>query len=181
MLQPKGKIGVKRLAIDLRKHDLYAILSLLNFGGDSMKKFIALALAMLCLALPAMAEEVDLSGMDLAALLSLHEQLDAAIQDQVECLMDENNIFQGVYVVGKDIKSGYYLVTCIIDSEDDGDFDFFYELYDSEETYSPHNRSMFDRFNCGSSTQLRLQDGMVLRIVNGTALIQPTDEPAWAP
>lgn len=146
-----------------------------------MKKFISMVLALLCLALPAMAEETDLSGMDLPMLLKLHEQLDAAIQEQVDCLLDSNNIFQGVYVVGKDIKPGYYLVTCIIDSEDEGNFDFFYELYDSEETYTKHNRSMFDRFNAGDSTQLNLQDGMVLRIVNGTALIQETDKPAWAP
>lgn len=146
-----------------------------------MKKFISMVLALLCLALPAMAEEIDLSGMDLPTLLKLHEQLDAAIQEQVDCLLDSNNIFQGVYVVGKDIKPGYYLVTCIVDSEDEGNFDFFYELYDSEETYTKHNRSMFDRFNAGDSTQLNLQDGMVLRIVNGTALIQETDKPAWAP
>lgn len=146
-----------------------------------MKKFISMVLALLCLVLPAMAEEIDLSGMDLPTLLKLHEQLDAAIQEQVDCLLDSNNIFQGVYVVGKDIKSGYYLVTCVVDSEDEGNFDFFYELYDSEETYAKHNRSMFDRFNVGDSTQLNLQDGMVLRIVNGTALIQETDKPAWAP
>ena len=146
-----------------------------------MKKFISMVLALLCLALPAMAEEIDLSSMDLPTLLKLHEQLDAAIQEQIDCLLDSNNIFQGVYVVGKDIKPGYYLVTCIVDSEDEGNFDFFYELYDSEETYTKHNRSMFDRFNVGDSTQLNLQDGMVLRIVNGTALIQETDKPAWAP
>lgn len=146
-----------------------------------MKKFISMVLVLLCLALPAMAEEIDLSGMDLPTLLKLHEQLDAAIQEQVDCLLDSNSIFQGVYVVGKDIKPGYYLVTCIVDSEDEGNFDFFYELYDSEETYTKHNRSMFDRFNAGGSTQLNLQDGMVLRIVNGTALIQETDKPAWAP
>ena len=101
--------------------------------------------------------------------------------EQVDCLLDSNNIFQGVYVVGKDIKPGYYLVTCIVDSEDEGNFDFFYELYDSEETYTKHNRSMFDRFNVGDSTQLDLQDGKVLRIVNGTALIQETDKSAWVP
>lgn len=146
-----------------------------------MKKFISMVLALLCLALPAMAEEIDLSCMDLPTLLKLHEQLDAAIQEQVDCLLDGNNIFQGVYVIGKDIKPGYYLVTCIVDSEDEGNFDFFYELYDSEEAYTKHNRSMFDRFNVGASTQLNLQDGMVLRIVNGTALILETDKPAWAP
>jgi hypothetical protein len=153
----------------------------MNFGGDSMKRFIALALTMLCLALPALAEEIDLTGMDLMELIKLHDRLDLAIQEDIGCLFDENNIFQGVYIVGKDIGAGYYMVTCIVDSEDEGNFDFFYELYDSEETYSQHKRSMFDRFNAGTSVQLNLQDGMVLRIVNGTALIQPIEKPAWAP
>lgn len=146
-----------------------------------MKKFIALVLVLLCLSVPALAEEIDLSGMDLSALLALHEQIDAAIEDQMECLLDPNKIFQGVYVVGKDIAPGYYLFTCVVDRHDEGDFDFFYELYDSEETYKKHNRTMFDRFNVGESVQLNLEDGMVLRIVNGTANVQPSSKPAWAP
>ena len=146
-----------------------------------MKKFIALVLALLCLSVPALAEEIDLSGMDLSALLALHEQLDAAMEDQMECLLDPNSIFQGVYVVGKDIAPGYYLFTCVVDRHDEGNFDFFYELYESEETYKKHNRTMFDRFNVGESIQLNLEDGMVLRIVNGTANVQPSSKPAWAP
>ena len=146
-----------------------------------MKKFIALVLVLLCLSVPALAEEIDLSGMDLSALLALHEQIDAAIEDQMECLLDPNKIFQGVYVVGKDIAPGYYLFTCVVDRHDEGDFDFFYELYDSEETYKKHNRTMFDRLNVGESVQLNLEDGMVLRIVNGTANVQPSSKPAWAP
>ena len=47
-----------------------------------MKKFIALVLALLCLSIPALAEEVDLSSMDLAALLKLHAELDSAIQEK---------------------------------------------------------------------------------------------------
>ena len=44
-----------------------------------MKKFISMVLALLCLALPAVAEEIDLSSMDLPTLLKLHEQLDQAL------------------------------------------------------------------------------------------------------
>ena len=146
-----------------------------------MKKFIALVLAMLCLSAPVVAEEIDLSGMDLRSMLALHERLDSLIEEQLECRLDENSIYQGVYVVGKDILPGYYLFTCIEDRHDEGNFDFFYELYESEETYAKHNRSMFDRFNVGESVQLDLQDGMVLRIVNGTANVQQASKPAWAP
>lgn len=146
-----------------------------------MRKLIALILILSCFTLPAMAEGIDVSSISLSELLALHEQLDAAIDEEIECRLDENSIFQGVYVVGKDILPGYYLFTCIVDRHDEGNFDFFYELYESEETYSKHNRSMFDRFNIGESAQLNLVDGMVLRIVNGTANVQQATKPAWAP
>lgn len=146
-----------------------------------MKKFIALVLAMLCLSIPTMAEEMDINSMDLNALLALHEQLDALIGDQIQCRLDENSIFQGVYVVGKDILPGYYLFTCIEDRHDEGNFDFFYEIYESEGAYDKHDRSMVDRFNVGESVQLNLEEGMVLRIVNGTANVQQSSKPAWAP
>lgn len=146
-----------------------------------MKKFVALVLIMLCLTAPVLAEAIDLSSMDLGALFALHEQLDAAIEDRMECLLDSNNIFQSVYVVGKDIAPGYYLFTCIVDRHDEGNFDFFYELYESEETYKKYSRMMFDRFDVGESAWLNLEDGMVLRIVNGVANVQPSSKPAWAP
>lgn len=146
-----------------------------------MKKLIAFVLTILFLSAPVMAEEIDISGMDLNALLALHEQLDSAIQDEIQCKLDENAIFQGVYTVGTDIAPGYYLFTCIEDRHDEGNFDFFYEIYESQETYDAHERSFFDRFNAGESAQLNLQDGMVLRIVNGTAEVQTSSKPAWAP
>ena len=146
-----------------------------------MKRFIVLILAMCCLLVPVSAEEIDLESMDLAALLALHERLDTAIQDQIQCRLDRNSIFQGVYVVGKDIVPGYYLFTCIEDRYDGNNFDFFYEIYENQEKYDSSNRSMFDRFNVGESVQLDLKDGMVLRIVHGTANVQPSNKPAWAP
>ncbi|MBQ8707889.1 MAG: hypothetical protein IJ523_07370 [Succinivibrionaceae bacterium] len=146
-----------------------------------MKRFIALMLTMLFLSVPVIAEEIDISTLDLSALLALHERLDSAIQDEIQCRLDENSIFQGVYAVGKDIASGYYLFTCIEDRHDEGNFDFFYEIYESQEAYDKNKRTMFDRFNVGESAQLDLQDGMVLRIVNGTANVQQSSKPAWAP
>lgn len=146
-----------------------------------MKRILALVVTILLLSTCAMAEEIDLTGMDLASLLELHTKVDAAVQDKIDCLVDDNLIFQGVYVVGKDITAGYYLFTCVVDQYDSGNFDFFYEIYDTEDTYTAHKRSMFDRFNVGESVQLRLEDGMVLRIVNGTANVKPVEKPSWAP
>jgi hypothetical protein len=146
-----------------------------------MKKLIALVLTMLLLSAPVMAEEIDISGMDLDSMLALHEQLDSMIQDKIQCRLDEDSILQGVYTVGKDIVPGYYLFTCIEDRHDEGNFDFFYEIYESQEAYDSNKRMMFDRFNVGESTQLDLQEGMILRIINGTANVQQASKPAWAP
>lgn len=146
-----------------------------------MKRFLAIILVMITLSVSACAEGIDLEDLSLSELLSLHEQLDIAIENEIECRLDENSIYQGVYIVGEDIAPGYYLFTCIEDMHDEGDFDFFYELYETKEAYDKHSRSMFDRFNSGESVQIELVDGMVLRIVNGTANIQPSSKPSWAP
>lgn len=146
-----------------------------------MKKFITVVLVLLCTFPSVLAEEIDLNNLDLNDLLSLHERLDSLIEDKIQCRLESDSIFQGVYVVGKDIIPGYYLFTCVEDRHDEGNFDFFYELYESEDAYDRHERSMFDRFNAGESAQIDLVDGMVLRIVNGTANLQESPKPNWAP
>ena len=146
-----------------------------------MKKFLSLILVMVCFLLPASAAEINLEEMDMPSLLKLHEKLDAKIQDGIECLINKNYIYQGEYVVGKDIKAGHYLATCVVDCRNDEDFDFFYELYESQETHAHFKRMMFDRFNVGESGAINLSDGMVFTIVNGTASLKLMDTPAWAP
>lgn len=146
-----------------------------------MRKLAMVALAVMLICSTAFAEDLDFSSMDLDELLAIHARLDAAIGDELECLLDRNNIYQGVYYVGRDIAPGRYMFTCIDDCRGDENFDFFYEIYESEETFAAYDRQMFDRFNCGTSAMINLVDGMVFSIVHGTAKVQIMEKPIWAP
>lgn len=141
-----------------------------------MKKFIALALALLCLALPAMAEEIDLNSMTLAELLKLHEQLDAAIQEQYDCILDSNGIYQGVYVVGTDIKAGRYLLTSVSKTY------FMCHLYEDMEHKTAHDGGQHETITgIGDTLQLKLEEGMILVVDQGAASVKPVSEAEWAP
>lgn len=141
-----------------------------------MKKFIAMALALMCLAVPAMAEEIDLSSMNLTELLKLHEQLDASIQEQFDCSLDGNSLYQGIYVVGKDIKAGRYLLTSVSKTY------FMCHLYEDMPHKEAHDGGQHETIiSIGDTLQLKLEDGMVLVVDQGAASVKPVPEAEWAP
>ena len=146
-----------------------------------MKRFWILMAVLVLSCFPAFAEEIDISGMDLETKLALHARLDESIAEDLHCLLDADTIYQGVYVVGKDIAPGYYLFTCTVDTEDDGNFDFWYDVYATEEDYQSHNRKYFERFNVGESSSITLEEGMVIDIIRGIAQLQQATKPNWAP
>ena len=138
-----------------------------------MKKFIALVLTLLCFSIPAFAEEVDLSGMDLAALLKLHEQLDSAIQEKFDCELDANGLYQGIYVVGKDIKAGRYLLTMTTETY------FMCHLYEDKEAHDGGQHETL--LAVGDTLQLTLEDDMVLVIDQGAVSVKMVPKAEWAP
>ena len=141
-----------------------------------MKKFIALVLTLLCFSIPAFAEEVDLSGMDLAALLKLHEQLDSAIQEKFDCELDANGFYQGIYVVGKDIKAGRYLLTMTTETY------FMCHLYEDMTHKEAHDGGQHETLLAvGDTLQLTLEDDMVLVIDQGAVSVKMVPKAEWAP
>ena len=141
-----------------------------------MKKFIALVLTLLCFSIPAFAEEVDLSGMDLAALLKLHEQLDSAIQEKFDCELDVNGLYQGIYVVGKDIKAGRYLLTMTTETY------FMCHLYEDMIHKEAHDGGQHETLLAvGDTLQLTLEDDMVLVIDQGAVSVKMVPKAEWAP
>ena len=141
-----------------------------------MKKFIALVLTLLCFSIPAFAEEVDLSGMDLAALLKLHEQLDSAIQEKFDCELDANGLYQGIYVVGKDIKAGRYLLTMTTETY------FMCHLYEDMTHKEAHDGGQHETLLAvGDTLQLTLEDDMVLVIDQGAVSVKMVPKAEWAP
>lgn len=141
-----------------------------------MKKFIALVLTLLCFSIPAFAEEVDLSGMDLAALLKLHEQLDSAIREKFDCELDANGLYQGIYVVGKDIKAGRYLLTMTTETY------FMCHLYEDMTHKEAHDGGQHETLLAvGDTLQLMLEDDMVLVIDQGAVSVKMVPKAEWAP
>ena len=141
-----------------------------------MKKCIALVLTLLGFAIPAFAEEVDLSGMDLAALLKLHEQLDSAIQEKFDCELDANGLYQGIYVVGKDIKAGRYLLTMTTETY------FMCHLYEDMTHKEAHDGGQHETLLAvGDTLQLTLEDDMVLVIDQGAVSVKMVPKAEWAP
>ena len=141
-----------------------------------MKKFIALVLALLCLSVPALAEEVDLSSMDLATLLKLHAELDSAIQEKFDCELDANGLYQGIYVVGKDIKAGRYLLTMTTKTY------FMCHLYEDMTHKEAHDGGQRETLLAvGETLQLTLEDGMVLVIDQGAVSVKMVSKADWAP
>lgn len=112
------------------------------------KIFAALcAIALLAvLAVPVIAEGIDLSALSWDELLALREQLNLELFSREEWQSVE--VPQGVWVVGEDIPAGKWTVTCETGSfgqiawgttlnESGTNIDFFKPPMDSESVYNP--------------------------------------------
>ena len=135
-----------------------------------MKRLILFVLVLTMIVAPALAAEIDLSKMTDAELVELRAQIDEILND------DSGTICEGKYIVGTDIKSGHYKLTC---------YKFSLETLTAMavNVFKTDNPSdWFGRYhlNAGSSVYVNLTDGMVLSLENGSCLIQ-TASADWAP
>lgn len=77
-----------------------------------MKKILSILLVMmLCMSI-ALAEAIDFKGMSTEELISLYQEIQAELSERID-LGTTNRIGRGSYVVGKDIKAGYYDFVCL--------------------------------------------------------------------
>ena len=77
-----------------------------------MKRFLGALLAMMLFAFPVMAESLDLSNMSTDELITLSNQVTSELKARFSS--DADTIAEGMYVVGRDIKSGSYEFTCTL-------------------------------------------------------------------
>ena len=150
-----------------------------------MKKTLA-ALAALTMAITpvacadtALAPKIDISELTLDELVALHEDVDARIKELTECDVDADVIYVGDYEVGKDIAAGTYRFIC--NKTSDSGYDFYYYLYADRDAVKDWNPIQRDGGDNGDVFQLRLEDGMILRVDNGQALVQKAAKASWAP
>ena len=141
-----------------------------------MKRILALVVTIMLLSTCAMAEEIDLTGMDLASLLELHKKVDAAISERMECTLNSDYMYQGVYTVGKDIKAGHYLLTSVDKTY------FMCHLYDDAEHKAEHDGGQHETIlSVGDTLSLVFEDGMVFVVDQGVVSLKMIEKPSWAP
>lgn len=150
-----------------------------------MKKTLAILAALTMAITPvacadtALAPKIDISELTLDELVALHEDVDARIKELTECDVDADVIYIGEYIVGKDIAAGTYLFRC--NETNDNNYDFFYELYRDIDEKEAYNTLQRDGGENGDIFQLTLEDGMILSITSGQALVQKAAKASWAP
>ena len=149
-----------------------------------MKKLCALFLAAvmsLIIVGTAFAAEVDLSSMSMDGLVALRNDITLELESRL--IFDDNRIGEGIYIVGKDIRSGYYEFT-VTQMADNTSF-VIIELYEDQNHYDNKEKINNDGNtgylkSIGDMMSINLSDGMILTIRKGSGTIQEV-KPAWAP
>lgn len=149
-----------------------------------MKRLVSVLLVCLlavCVAAPVYADgeaaAIDLEAMSLEELLELHTRLDAEIDARIGCY--QSTICDGLYVAGKSIKPGTYMITC---TEVYNNW-MYVTLFGNEEDYTTYSADMYNNVKlrlaqesvdaAGKSVIVHLEDGMVMDIVGGKGTIEP--------
>lgn len=149
-----------------------------------MKRFILLLLTVsFLLSSVSLAETIDFSAMSLEELLSMYQQIGTEISEKVG-IAQTNRIGRGSYVVGKDIKPGYYDFVCF----DTDYFDFgapnndiyIYTLIGDTAADTGERIYWEQRFAIGSHVTFNLEEGTLLRIHGCSGVITQIN-PDWLP
>lgn len=128
-----------------------------------MRKLISMLLLLLIIFCnTTYAEGIDIASMSLEEIVELHKMIDAEIDARISC--EESLIPSGVYVAGKSIKSGSYVL-----SGNDDHFGIDIATYASEETFKQSMAEdddsliLFESYvTRENSAFVKLEDGMVL-------------------
>jgi hypothetical protein len=151
-----------------------------------MKKVLALVLGLMLLAMPALAEDVDLAALSLDELVALRDRVDAEICARIP--VNEAPFSSGIFLVGRDIKAGAYVIEWkSFLSADAGKWESFDgKLYASEADYEEgteaFNAYYHTLYETEGSWAVVLSDGMVMTIeMTGSATIRSENNAFWAP
>ena len=128
-----------------------------------MKRFLGVLLATTLFAFPAMAESLDLSNMSTDELITLSNQVTSELKARFSSEAD--NLAEGMYVVGRDIKSGTYEFTCT--SIRDGASEYYgpcIVVFQDETSFGDMNKII------QGASQLKVDDTVGLNLVDGMVL-----------
>ena len=148
-----------------------------------MKRILALlfAAALLCACwTAALAEgEPDLSGMTDAELLELRQAIGAELTARGVFAEGQDELYPGVYEVGKDIRAGDFLFTLKESTRTWVELRLYASAEDYEEDEEPEREYVTS--DLGSTFNLLLTDGMVLRAEDGVFLVSERGSVGWRP
>lgn len=137
-----------------------------------MRKFLAILMLCLLLIVPAFAETFDLSSMSLDDLIQLRD----AVRNELSARIgsDPMTIVSGKYIVGTDIKAGYYLL--VVDSVAVKYVDLSLVWLDES------HDDVWEQLREGEIYYLKLEDGMKLTLENvASAHLEAIAAPEWVP
>ena len=148
-----------------------------------MKKFFSVLLVLILCSGVAFAETIDFKSMTTDELISLYREIQLELGDRIG-LGSSNRIGRGSYVVGKDIKAGYYDFVCLdTDCFDDGSpyNDIrIYRLVDDDPAQKGDCIFWEQRFAIGAHVAFNLEDGTLLSI-GGCSGELVAMSPTWLP
>lgn len=149
-----------------------------------MKKFaISLIVIMVLFCNVVMAESIDLSVMTIDELASLQQRISVEMFERFG-LSQTNRIGRGSYVVGKDIKPGYYDFVCFdTDTFNDGspNNDIYIYALNGDSSANVGERLYWEqRFEIGSHVTFNLEEGTLLEIEGCSGVITILT-PDWLP
>ena len=130
-----------------------------------MRKIILVFLVLIMIPVIAISEQINISALSIEELIRLRNEIDNRIN---EILYNENDIlYSGTYIVGKDIEPGAYLFTLIKSSKKGSGLLVFtsyegyknYDYYNQEELLISYEEGSLDE---GEIIHLRFSDGEFL-------------------
>ena len=131
----------------------------------------------------ASAESIDLSALSLEELISLQQQIDVELSSRTGTSQNDR-IGRGSYVVGKDIKPGYYDFICLDTGYFDSgtpDNDIYIYLLDGDTAADLGERIFWEqRFAIGAHVTFNLEEGSLLMIEGCSGFLRAI-QPEWLP
>ena len=140
-----------------------------------MKRLLIILALLIVIAVPALAEPVDYSSMTLEQLIEMRSKINQEIDARIGT--STTAIYSGVFVVGKDIKPGRYVLIL-----EKGLKYPTASTYFGTEKYADDSQYQAYELRDGESTYIELVDGMTFTLDQiMIAYLQPLTKPEWAP
>lgn len=146
-----------------------------------MKRFLVLLLGLMMLAAPVLAEDLDVSSMDLETLVSLHEKIKTELLTRIA---PGNDILpRGRYIAGTDIKPGSYEVVCLQSDPPNKDKNvsgFGVEVLREAENGWEKTVWYSKPMQVGGVAFFKIEEGQILEVYSGYGTIRQVKH-SWQP